>query len=136
MAFSSGSSSGSMSDMNVTPLVDVLLVLLIIFMVTAPMASHEIQVDLPQQSRTPPEQLKEPPPPVRIRIEQNGGLFWDNQPMPRSAVQASMMLEASRDPQPLIELETSGEAQYQTLTEVLTMAKNSGLEKIGFVETL
>jgi biopolymer transport protein ExbD len=136
MAFSSGSSSGNMSDMNVTPLVDVLLVLLIIFMVTAPMASHEIQVDLPQQSRTPPEQLKEPPPPVRIRIEQNGGLFWDNQPMPRSAVQASMMLEASRDPQPLIELETAGEAQYQTLTEVLSMAKNAGLEKIGFVETL
>ncbi|WP_282452574.1 ExbD/TolR family protein [Pseudomarimonas salicorniae] len=136
MAFSSGSSSSSMSDMNVTPLVDVLLVLLIIFMVTAPMASHEIQVDLPQQSRTPPEQLKEPPPPVRIRIEANGGIFWDNQPMPRAAVQASMMLEATRDPQPLIELETAGEAQYQTLTEVLTMAKNSGLEKIGFVETL
>ncbi|GIX34960.1 MAG: biopolymer transport protein exbD2 [Lysobacteraceae bacterium] len=136
MAFSTGQSSGSMSDMNVTPLVDVLLVLLIIFMVTAPMASHEIQVDLPQRSKNQPEQLKDPPPPIRIRIEQNGGLFWDNQPMPKAAVQASMLLEASRDPQPLIELETAGEAQYQVLTEVLSMAKNAGLEKIGFVETL
>ena len=136
MAFSSGGGGGAMADINVTPLVDVLLVLLIIFMVTAPMASMEIKVDLPQQSRTPPEQPKEPPPPVRIRIDESGSLFWDNQPMPKAAVEASMLLEAARDPQPLIELETAGEAQYQRLTEVLTMAKNSGLEKIGFVETL
>jgi biopolymer transport protein ExbD len=126
MAFSSGGGGGAMADINVTPLVDVLLVLLIIFMVTAPMASMEIKVDLPQQSRTP----------VRIRIDESGSLFWDNQPMPKAAVEASMLLEAARDPQPLIELETAGEAQYQRLTEVLTMAKNSGLEKIGFVETM
>ena len=136
MAFSSGGGGGAMADINVTPLVDVLLVLLIIFMVTAPMASMEIKVDLPQLSRTPPEQPKEPPPPVRIRIDESGSLFWDNQPMPKAAVEASMLLEAARDPQPLIELETAGEAQYQRLTEVLTMAKNSGLEKIGFVETM
>ncbi|MBD8526349.1 ExbD/TolR family protein [Pseudomarimonas arenosa] len=136
MAFSSGGGSGSMADINVTPLVDVLLVLLIIFMVTAPMASYEIQIDLPQQSRNQPEQKKDPPPPVRIRIDQSGALFWDNQPMPRAAVEASMILEAQRDPQPMIELETAGEAQYEKLTDVLTMAKNSGLEKIGFVETL
>lgn len=139
MAFSSGSGGGNstaMGDINVTPLVDVLLVLLIIFMVTAPMASYEIKIDLPQQSKTPPEQPKEPPPPVRIRIDEAGALFWDNQPMPKAAVEASMLLEAQRDPQPLIELETAGEAQYQKLTEVLAMAKNSGLEKIGFVENL
>ena len=136
MAFSSGGSGGAMADINVTPLVDVLLVLLIIFMVTAPMASYEIQIDLPQQSRTPPEQQKDPPPPVRIRIDQSGSLFWDNQPMPKAAVEASMILEAQRDPQPMIELETAGDAQYDKLTDVLAMAKNAGLEKIGFVETL
>ena len=136
MAFSSGGGNGSMADINVTPLVDVLLVLLIIFMVTAPMASYEIQIDLPQQSRNPPENQKDPPPPVRIRIDDSGSIFWDNQPMPKAAVEASMILEAQRDPQPLIELETAGEAQYEKLTDVLTMAKNAGLEKIGFVETL
>ena len=136
MAFSSGGSGSAMADINVTPLVDVLLVLLIIFMVTAPMASYEIQIDLPQQSRTPPEQQKDPPPPVRIRIDQSGSLFWDNQPMPKAAVEASMILEAQRDPQPMIELETAGDAQYEKLTDVLAMAKNAGLEKIGFVETL
>lgn len=137
MAFSTGGGGGgSMADMNVTPLVDVLLVLLIIFMVTAPMATYEIKIDLPQQSRNRPDQPKEPPPPVRIRIDESGSLFWDNQPMPKAAVEASMLLEAQRDPQPLIELETASEAQYQRLTEVLTMAKNAGLEKIGFVETL
>lgn len=136
MAFSSGGAGGSMSDINVTPLVDVLLVLLIIFMVTAPMSTNDIQIDLPQRSKNQPEQLKDPPPPVRIRIDQSGSLFWDNVPMPKSAVEASMLLEAVRDPQPMIELETHAEAQYERLTEVLTMAKNAGLEKIGFVETL
>ncbi len=138
MAFSSGSggNNSAMGDINVTPLVDVLLVLLIIFMVTAPMASYEIKIDLPQQTNKPQEQPKEPPPPVRIRIDESGGLFWDNQPMSKVAVEASMLLEANRDIQPLIELETNGEAQYQRLTEVLAMAKNAGLEKIGFVETM
>ena len=139
MAFSTGGGGGTssaMADMNVTPLVDVMLVLLIIFMVTAPMMSYEIQIDLPQPSKNQPEQQKDPPPPVRIRIDETGSLFWDNQPMPKAAVEASMLLEAQRDPQPLIELETAQEAQYQALTEVLSMAKNAGLQKIGFVETM
>jgi len=138
MAFSSGAggNNAAMADINVTPLVDVMLVLLIIFMVTAPLMSYEIQIDLPQQTRNPPPVQKDPPPPVRIRIDETGNLFWDNVPMPKAAVEASMLLEAQRDPQPLIELEASQEAQYQVLTEVLSMAKNAGLQKIGFVETL
>jgi biopolymer transport protein ExbD len=134
MAFSS-QSSGAKCDMNVVPLIDVLLVLLIIFMVTAPSVSYEIQIDLPQMTNKPQDQPKDPPKPIRLRIDQSGNLFWDNQPLPRAALEPSLKVEATRDPQPLLELETAAEAQYHTLTEVLSIAKNAGMEKIGFVET-
>jgi biopolymer transport protein ExbD len=139
MAFSSGGGSGGASaplaDINVTPLVDVMLVLLIIFMVTAPLLSYQIQIDLPQASRNV-EQPKDPPKPIRLRIDVGGQLFWDNTPIPRSALEPSLLVEASRDPQPMLELETAQEAEYQVLADVLATAKNAGMEKIGFVETL
>lgn len=129
-------SSKSMVYMNVTPLIDVMLVLLIIFMVTAPMMSYEIQIDLPQPSKNKVEQEKEPPPPIRLRIDAGGQLFWDNSPLPKSALQPSLMVESSRDPQPTLELETSPDVRYEVLAEVLATAKNSGMIKIGFVETM
>ncbi len=135
MAFST-QSAGAKCDMNVVPLIDVLLVLLIIFMVTAPMVSYEIQIDLPQMTKNQPEQPKDPPKPIRLRIDETGSLSWDGQPLPRAALEPSLKVEATRDPQPLLELETAADAQYETLTEVLSIAKNAGMEKIGFVETL
>jgi biopolymer transport protein ExbD len=133
MAFSA-QSTGTKCDMNVVPLIDVLLVLLIIFMVTAPTVAYEIQIDLPQMSREPPPEVIDPPKPIRLRIDETGNLFWDNQPLPRAALEPSLRVEATRAPQPLLELETAPEAQYQTLTEVLSIAKNAGMEKIGFVD--
>ena|SRR5690606_22193361 len=137
MAFSTGGSGGSsapMADMNVTPLVDVMLVLLIIFMVTAPMMSYQIQIDLPQPVKDfkPPEQ--DPPDPIRLKIDATGALFWNDMPMPRNALGPSLMIEAARDVQPTLELDTSPEVQYQVLTEVLAEAKNANMKKIGFVE--
>lgn len=135
MAFSSNSKGGAMADINVTPLVDVMLVLLIIFMVTAPMASYQIQVDLPQPSKNL-EQPKDPPKPIRLRIDGNGQLFWDGSPLPTAALEPQLMIEATRDPQPTLELETNGETRYEVLADVLSTAKNAGMEKIGFVETM
>jgi biopolymer transport protein ExbD len=80
MAFSSNSSGGPMADINVTPLVDVMLVLLIIFMVTAPALSYPIQVDLPQPSTNPPPTPKDPPEPIRIRIDAAGTVLWNGSP--------------------------------------------------------
>ena len=135
MAFSSNSAGGPMADINVTPLVDVMLVLLIIFMVTMPMASYQIQVDLPQPSKNL-EQPKDPPKPIRLRIDGNGQLFWDGSPLPTAALQPQLQIEATRDPQPTLELETNGETRYEVLADVLSTAKNAGMEKIGFVETM
>ena len=139
MAFSSGSGGGAsapMGDINVTPLVDVMLVLLIIFMVTAPMLSYEIPIDLPQPTKNPIDPPPDPPTPIRLRIDDVGQLFWDNSPLPKSALKPSLLVEATRDPQPTLELETSPEARYEVLAEVLATAKNAGMIKIGFVETM
>jgi biopolymer transport protein ExbD len=134
MAFTSNSGGGPMADINVTPLVDVMLVLLIIFMVTAPALSYQIQVDLPQRTTNPPPQPKDPPEPIRLRIDAGGTVTWNNSPIPLSVLQSSLEVEAERSIQPTLEIETDVDAQYEVLAKVLSRAKNSGMEKIAFVE--
>ncbi|BDU14809.1 biopolymer transporter ExbD [Lysobacter auxotrophicus] len=122
--------------MNVTPLVDVMLVLLIIFMVTAPPLTYPIDVNLPQKSLNPPPQTREPPPPIRLRIDASGQVFWNDAPQPITAIQGMMTAEVQRDPsnQPMLEIDTSPDADYGILAKVLAHAKNANMEKIGFVQ--
>ena len=138
MAFASGSSSGAMSDINVTPLVDVLLVLLIIFMVTAPTLTYPIDVNLPQKSLNPPPQVKEPPPPIRLRIDATGQVYWNDAPQPMSVIQNLMEVEVNRDPtnQPMLEIDTNADASYGVLAKVLAHAKNAKMEKKTFIGPL
>ena len=125
-----------MADINVTPLVDVMLVLLIIFMVTAPMMSYPIDVNLPQRTLNPPPQVKEPPPPIELRIDASGQVYWNNTPQPLTAIRNMMEVEVNRDPtnQPMLQIDTSAEADYGILAKVLAQAKNAQMEKIGFVQ--
>jgi biopolymer transport protein ExbD len=97
MAFSSNSGSGAMCDINVTPLVDVLLVLLIIFMVTAPPLSYQIQVDLPQKSTTPPPKVEDPPEPIRVRIDASGNITWNGSATPVTALQSMFDVEGAKE---------------------------------------
>ncbi|MES2859727.1 MAG: biopolymer transporter ExbD [Pseudomonadota bacterium] len=125
-----------MADINVTPLVDVMLVLLIIFMVTMPIQSVPVDVDLPQKSLNPPPQEKDPPDPIELRIDASGQVFWNNTPTPVSAIQQMMVTEVERDPnnQPELQIDTSEDAEYGTLAKVLAAAKNAQMVKIGFVQ--
>ena len=136
MAFSSGGGSGPMADINVTPLVDVMLVLLIIFMVMAPTLSYPIDIDLPQKSLNPPPQTKEPPPPIALRIDASGQVYWNEAAQPISALQNLMEVEVNRDPtnQPQLEIDTDPNADYGVLAKVLAAAKNANMIKIGFVQ--
>ena len=137
MAFTSSSGAGApMADINVTPLVDVMLVLLIIFMVTAPMMSYPIDVNLPQRTLNPPPQVKEPPPPIELRIDASGQVYWNNTPQPLTAIRNMMEVEVNRDPtnQPMLQIDTSADADYGILAKVLAHAKNAQMEKIGFVQ--
>jgi biopolymer transport protein ExbD len=136
MAFASNSGGGPMSDINVTPLVDVMLVLLIIFMVTAPILSYPIDIDLPQKSLIPPENPKNPPEPIRLRIDGSGQVFWNDSPTPLSALRNMMESEVERDPgnQPTLEIDTNDDADYGILAKVLATARNAQMQKIGFVK--
>jgi biopolymer transport protein ExbD len=136
MAFSNNSGAGAMADMNVTPLVDVMLVLLIIFMVTAPVATYGIQIDLPQKSLNPPERRVDPPPPIRVNIDASGQVTWDGAPVSIGELDGWMEVQAQLelDKQPVIEIKTHDDAEYQVLATVLAAAKNANLQKIGFVE--
>ena len=136
MAFSNNASSGAMADINVTPLVDVMLVLLIIFMVTMPIQSVPVDVDLPQKSLNPPPQNQDPPDPIRLRIDSAGQVFWNDTPTPLSALQSMMKTEVDRDPtnQPTLEIDTSEDADYGILAQVLAAAKNADMVKIGFIQ--
>ena len=131
MAFTSNQSAGPMADINVTPLVDVMLVLLIIFMITAPIMAHRIEIDLPQPTTMPPVDI-EPPPPVNLVIKQTGDLYWNDQPMIRQALEPQLRIEAGKDPQPEIRINAEARTQYQTVAEVLATAKNAGITKLAF----
>ena len=136
MAFASSASGGAMSDINVTPLVDVMLVLLIIFMVTMPIQSIPVDVDLPQKTDKPPENPKEPPEPIKLRIDAAGQVFWNDTPTPVTSLATMMKNEVDRDPQnqPELQIDTNDNAEYGTLAKVLTAAKNADMVKIGFVQ--
>ena len=136
MAFSTGNSGGPMVDMNVTPLVDVMLVLLIIFMVTMPPMTYPIGVDLPIPSTHPPPPTKANP--IDLTIDANGAITWQGSSVPLAGLRDVMQVEADRysDPmdQPVIQIKTDKDAEYDTLAKVLAAAKNAGLIKIGFVD--
>jgi Biopolymer transport protein len=125
-----------MADINVTPLVDVMLVLLIIFIVTAPIMTYPIEVALPQRVINPPPQIKEPPPPIELKINADGTLYWNNSPVNVTDLQTRMENEVQRDPtnQPELRIEANSEAHYDVMAKVLAAAKNAQMLKIGFVQ--
>ena len=137
MAFSTGSGKGQpMADINVTPLVDVMLVLLIIFIVTAPIVTYPIEVDLPPRVINPPPQLRDPPPPIDLRIDASGQVSWNNSPVATTELQAKMENEVQKDPtnQPELRIDANPDAQYDVMAKVLAAAKNAQMQKIGFVQ--
>jgi biopolymer transport protein ExbD len=136
MAFSSDAGDGPMADINIIPLCDVMLVLLIIFMVTAPQLSYPIDIDLPQRSLNPPDNPVEPPEPISLRIDAAGQVYWNDNPTPVSALRNMMEAEVQRDVnnQPTLEIDVNEDADYGILAKVLAEAKNAQMLKIGFVK--
>jgi len=136
MDISNNTGEGLLVDMNIIPLADVLLVLLIIFMVTAPTPSYPIDIDLPQRSLTPPPEQKNPPEPIDLRIDAAGQVYWNDSPAPVTALQNMMEAEVERDPnnQPTLQIDTDEDADYGILAKVLAAARNAQMQKIGFVK--
>ena len=136
MAFSSGDGNGPMAEINIIPLADVMLVLLIIFMVTALKTQYPIDIDLPQKSITPPPEVLNPPDPIKLRIDAAGQVFWNDNPVPMSALRSMMDAEVERDPgnQPVLQINANDDSDYGILAKVLATARNAQMQKIGFVK--
>ncbi len=133
MAFAQTQNRAVMADINITPLVDVMLVLLVIFMIATPILSHSIDIPLPQAG---PTSEIAPPDPIRLRVDAANQVFWNDVATPLSALQNMMAAEVQRDPrnQPRLEIDSSGDAEYQVLAKVLAAAKNADMDRIGFVQ--
>jgi biopolymer transport protein ExbD len=134
MAFSSGNESGGpMAEINVTPLVDVMLVLLIIFMITAPLMSHKVKVELPQATLNT---IKETPivvQPITITVTDAGNLYWNDQPTTKDQIESKLSVEAQKTPQPSINVRGDRTTKYRVVQEIVQIAQNQGMRKVGFV---
>jgi biopolymer transport protein ExbD len=132
MAMSAGASEGPLSDINMTPLIDVMLVLLIIFIITIPSQTHAVKIDNPLPHPPP---LVPPPPPVVINlgIDFDGTLLWNSAPVDRTTLQGYISDSATQDPQPEVHITVDKFAKYEIVAQTLADLQHRGLKKIGFV---
>ncbi len=133
MAFSSNSSGGPMADINVTPLVDVMLVLLIIFMITAPLMTHKVQVKLPEATLLVKPELKVPP--VTLTVKSTGELFWNDEPVNASKLDQMLAVTVQRSPQPQVNIRADGNTKYGMINDAVQTVRKSGMRKVGFVSS-
>lgn len=132
MQVGSGGADEPMMEINTTPLIDVMLVLLIMLIITIPIQTHAVRLDMPVN--TP--QTKPPTPPVviRIDIEQNGTITWNGEPVAgREVLEAKLAEQAPKQPQPELHIRPHKAAHYKHVAMVLSSAQRLGLVKLGVV---
>ena len=120
--------SAPMAEINMIPLVDVMLVLLIIFMITAPLLAHKIKIDLPQASTV---LLEEKPDTIVISLMADGRMFLNDVAIDRAGMVERLADEAQRKPQPELHLHVDRTLQFQALATVMADAQNAGMVKVG-----
>ncbi|HZZ11254.1 MAG TPA: biopolymer transporter ExbD [Paraburkholderia sp.] len=128
--FAGDDDDGLMNEINMTPLVDVMLVLLIVFMVTIPVIRHAVKIDLPHAS-SQKEDTK--PAQVTVSVDANGNVTWDDQKVDDDALRAKIAQAALVEPQPELHLDADRKVPYEKVAEVMSAAQAGGLTKIGFV---
>ncbi|BAN22798.1 ExbD/TolR family protein [Caballeronia insecticola] len=128
--FAGDEDDGMMSEINMTPLVDVMLVLLIIFLVTIPAMHHAVKIDLPHASSQPQD---EKPEHVNIAIQADGTTLWDDKPVDEATLNARIAQAAQQNPQPEIHLRADRKVAYEKVADLMSAAQSGGLTKIGFV---
>ena len=133
MGMSGGSHGGTMADINVTPLVDVMLVLLIIFMITAPLMSHKVKVELPKANLDKIEEKPMVVQPITITVSEQGNLYWNDQPTTKDQIESRLSIEAQKTPQPAINVRGDKTTKYRIVSEVVQIAQAQGMRKVGFV---
>jgi biopolymer transport protein ExbD len=126
------SSGEPMLDINTTPLIDVMLVLLIMFIITLPIQTHAVKLDLPQ------DQTNQPPPPImptknKVVITAAGQILWNGSPVTPEQLRQYLDATQQMDPIPELHLQPEPQARYALVDQVLAITKRAHVEKMGFV---
>jgi biopolymer transport protein ExbD len=132
MAMSGGRDDGSpMMDMNMTPMIDVLLVLLILFIITIPVQTHAVKVDLPVNSNTPKPPIE--PAKNKIIIFSNDTMTWNGATIDDAQLAAALQDTLNMSPEPELHFQPMADARYEKVDKVLAIIKRSGISKLGFI---
>lgn len=129
-AFNHHRHPGPMADINVTPMVDVMLVLLVIFILSAPMLSNAVKLELPSADAGASSQQAAT---VLLAIDGAGQIYWNNDPVDRAALEARLEQAATLSPQPELQLRADKNTRYEVVAQVMAAAQQQGLTKLGFV---
>ena len=132
MAFGSFScdSHAPMAEINTTPLVDVMLVLLVVFIVTAPLLTHSVAVALPRASA---EQHADRPEAIRLTLDTTGQLFWNDAPLELDALPERLRASVAVTPDVSVQLRADRDTRIDTVAQVMAAARSAGVERLGFI---
>ena len=133
MAFSSpqhDDDSGLMAEINMTPFVDVMLVLLIIFIVTLPVIQHSVKIELPKAASAASNSKPET---IQVSIDNKGQIFWNTSPVSLDEYIIKAKEAAAQDPVPEVNIRADKRVMYDAVAQVLSASKRNGLTKLGFV---
>ena len=133
MGMSVGSTEGDeMCDINTTPLIDVMLVLLIMFIITIPVMTHAVKLDMPRPTNAPPPPVQ--PEVITIEIDFDGTVLWNGTTVQDLEVlEKYFMVESRKDPQPELHMRPDKRSKYDVVARVLASAQRNRMQKIGFV---
>ena len=125
---------GEMCDINTTPLIDVMLVLLIVLIFSIPIMTHAVKLDMPQANNPPPQDQR--PEVIDLEIDFDGTVVWNGTVVPNiETLESYFRTEARKDPQPEMHLRPDRRAKYDNVARVLAAAQRNRMRKIGFVNT-
>jgi biopolymer transport protein ExbD len=119
-----------MNEINMTPLVDVMLVLLIIFIITVPVMKHAVNIDLPRATNQPQDAKPET---VRLSVDGQGQYYWNENRIEDKDLQPMLQAEAKKTPQPELHIRGDKAVRYERVAQAMAAAQHAGLRKIGFI---
>jgi biopolymer transport protein ExbD len=119
-----------MNEINMTPLVDVMLVLLIIFIITVPVMKHAVNIDLPRATNQP-QDVK--PQTILLSVDSQGAYFWNESLIPDAELQTRLQAASTQQPQPELHIRGDKQVRYERVAQAMAAAQLAGMKKIGFV---
>jgi biopolymer transport protein ExbD len=119
-----------MNEINMTPLVDVMLVLLIIFIITVPVMKHAVNIDLPRATNQPQDTKPET---IRLSVDAAGSYYWNENKVTEQDLAPLLKTEAAKDPQPELHIRGDKAVRYEKVAQAMAAAQQAGLRKIGFI---